>query len=85
LDLDDAHSDGQEEECHPLDWCQGFPQQQDGEGGGREVLHLIADLKHYDVEVRRGNKLEVVLQEREIDVSKCRMAPELHSISHILE
>ena len=68
LDLDDADSKSKETKRDPL--CRGkrSAQEDDGEGGRRENLHLIGDLECSDGEIADGDKLKRILD----DVENCR-------------
>ena len=63
LDLNNANTDGEEEEGEPF--CRGerLAEEDDGKGGGGEDLHLVADLERRGIEVRNGDKLEIILDD----------------------
>ena len=65
LYLDDPDSESKETECHPLGSRKGLAQEDDGEGGCCENLHLIGDLECSDGEIANGDELEGILDDVE--------------------
>ena len=61
LDLDDAYTNSKEEEGEPLGRAELLAEEDDGEGGSGENLHLIRDLERGDREIANGDELERVL------------------------
>ena len=63
LDLHDPDTDGERKEREPFDGRDAFAEEEDGEEGGGEDLHLVGDLEGGGVEVGGGDILEVVLDD----------------------
>jgi len=68
LNLNDSDSESKETKGDPFRGRKGLAQEDNGEGGCREDLHLVGDLECSNREVAYGDELEGVLD----DVENCR-------------